>query len=240
MILDAVQKGCRKFIIGIGGSATTEGGIGMLSALGYDFMDENGDILPPVFASLEKVVQIENNRVPEMLKDCHFQIACDVTNPLCGVEGCVYVFGAQKGVKEEEKESMDRAMQSYAACMEKFTGKKFSEIPGTGAAGGLGFEFLWGLPNVELKPGIDIVLEAVGLASALISATLPLHGNPSGCCTSARADSAATGTARSTPIPARSCSTASAARGSFCSAGSCSRSNRTIWSSSTRRWSTPS
>ena len=104
MILDAVQKGCRKFIIGIGGSATTEGGIGMLSALGYDFMDENGDILPPVFASLEKVVQIENNRVPEMLKDCHFQIACDVTNPLCGVEGCVYVFGAQKGVKEEEKE----------------------------------------------------------------------------------------------------------------------------------------
>ena len=99
MILDAVQKGCRKFIIGIGGSATTEGGIGMLSALGYDFMDENGDILPPVFASLEKVVQIENNRVPEVLKDCHFQIACDVTNPLCGVEGCVYVFGAQKGVK---------------------------------------------------------------------------------------------------------------------------------------------
>lgn len=78
MILDAVQKGCRKFIIGIGGSATTEGGIGMLSALGYDFMDENGDILPPVFASLEKVVQIENNRVPEVLKDCHFQIACDV------------------------------------------------------------------------------------------------------------------------------------------------------------------
>ena len=87
MILDAVQKGCRKFIIGIGGSATTEGGIGMLSALGYDFMDENGDILPPVFASLEKVVQIENNRVPEVLKDCHFQIACDVTNPLCGVQG---------------------------------------------------------------------------------------------------------------------------------------------------------
>ena len=179
MILDAVQKGCRKFIIGIGGSATTEGGIGMLSALGYDFMDENGDILPPVFASLEKVVQIENNRVPEVLKDCHFQIACDVTNPLCGVEGCVYVFGAQKGVKEEEKESMDRAMQSYAACLEKFTGKKFSEIPGTGAAGGLGFAFLWGLPNVELKPGIDIVLEAVGLVSELQDADIVVTGE--GC-----------------------------------------------------------
>ena len=179
MTLDAVQKGCRKFIIGIGGSATTEGGIGMLSALGYDFMDENGDILPPVFASLEKVVQIENNRVPEVLKDCHFQIACDVTNPLCGVGGCVYVFGAQKGVKEEEKESMDRAMQSYAACLEKFTGKKLSDIPGTGAAGGLGFAFLWGLPNVELKPGIDIVLEAVGLASELQDADIVVTGE--GC-----------------------------------------------------------
>ena len=179
MILDAVQKGCRKFIIGIGGSATTEGGIGMLSALGYDFMDENGDRLPPVFASLEKVVQIENNRVPEVLKDCHFQIACDVTNPLCGAQGCVYVFGAQKGVKEEEKESMDRAMQSYAACLEKFTGKKLSEIPGTGAAGGLGFAFLWGLPNVELKPGIDIVLEAVGLTNELKDADVVVTGE--GC-----------------------------------------------------------
>lgn len=135
--------------------------------------------MPPVFASLEKVVQIKNNRVPEVLKDCHFQIACDVTNPLCGARGCVYVFGAQKGVKEEEKESMDRAMQSYAACLEKFTGKKLSEIPGTGAAGGLGFAFLWGLPNVELKPGIDIVLEAVGLASELQDADIVVTGE--GC-----------------------------------------------------------
>ena len=103
MILDAVQKGCRKFIIGIGGSATTEGGIGMLSALGYDFMDENGDILPPVFASLEKVVQIENNRVPEVLKDCHFQIACDVTNPLCGVRGVCLRFRSAKRCEGRRK-----------------------------------------------------------------------------------------------------------------------------------------
>ena len=82
-------------------------------------------------------------------------------------------------MKEEEKESMDRAMQSYAACLEKFTGKKFSEIPGTGAAGGLGFAFLWGLPNVELKPGIDIVLEAVGLASELQDADIVVTGE--GC-----------------------------------------------------------
>ena len=81
--------------------------------------------------------------------------------------------------KEEEKESMDRAMQSYAACLEKFTGKKLSEIPGTGASGGLGFAFLWGLPNVELKPGIDIVLEAVGLASELQDADIVVTGE--GC-----------------------------------------------------------
>ncbi len=179
MILDAVQKGCRKFIIGIGGSATTEGGIGMLSALGYEFLDENGAPLPPVFFSIEKVTQIKNDHVPEALKDCHFQIACDVTNPLCGEQGCVYVFGAQKGVKEEEKESMDRAMQSYATCLEKFTGKKLSDIPGTGAAGGLGFAFLWGLPKVKLKPGIDIVLEAVGLTNELKDADVVVTGE--GC-----------------------------------------------------------
>lgn len=79
-------------------------------------------------------------------------------------------------MKEEEKESMDRAMQSYAACLEKFTGKKLSEIPGTGAAGGLGFAFLWGLPNVELKPGIDIVLEAVGLTNELKDADVVVTG----------------------------------------------------------------
>lgn len=92
MILDAVKKGCREFIIGIGGSATTEGGIGMLSALGYEFLDENGAPLPPVFFSLEKVTQIKNDHVPEALKDCHFQIACDVTNPLCGEQGCAIYF----------------------------------------------------------------------------------------------------------------------------------------------------
>ena len=89
----------------------------MLSALGYDFMDENGDRLSPVFDSLEKVVQIKNNRVPEVLKDCHFQIACDVTNPLCGARGCVYVFGAQKGVKEEEKEIIQEEQQEVEGTL---------------------------------------------------------------------------------------------------------------------------
>lgn len=141
MILDAVQKGCRKFIIGIGGSATTEGGIGMLSALGYDFMDENGDILPPVFASLEKVVQIENNRVPEVLKDCHFQIACDVTNPLCGAQGCVYVFGAQKGVKEEEKRAWTGRCSPMRHVWKNLPAKSSVKFRAQAQPGGLGLRF---------------------------------------------------------------------------------------------------
>ena len=90
MILDAVHKGCRNFIIGIGGSATTEGGIGMLSALGYEFYDEDDNILPPVFGSLARVKKIKDDKVPSELKQCHFKIACDVTNPLCTEQGCVY------------------------------------------------------------------------------------------------------------------------------------------------------
>ena len=171
MILDAVKKGCREFIIGIGGSATTEGGIGMLSALGYEFFDEKGNKLPPFFSSLAKVSQVKRDNVVKELSDCHFQIACDVKNPLCGPEGSVFVFGPQKGVKEEEKEEMDAAMRAYAACLEKFVGienkKQLHNIPGAGAAGGLGFAFLWGLQNVQLKSGIDIVLDAVGLKEEL-------------------------------------------------------------------------
>ena len=171
MILDAVKKGCREFIIGIGGSATTEGGIGMLSALGYEFFDEKGNKLPPFFSSLAKVSQVKRDNVVKELSDCHFQIACDVKNPLCGPEGSVFVFGPQKGVKEEEKEEMDAAMRAYAACLEKFVGienkKQLHNIPGAGAAGGLGFAFLWGLQNVQLKSGIDSVLDAVGLKEEL-------------------------------------------------------------------------
>lgn len=176
MILDAVHKGCRNFIIGIGGSATTEGGIGMLSALGYEFYDEDDNILPPVFDSLARVRKIKADKVPEELKQCHFKIACDVTNPLCGELGCVYIFGKQKGVQEHEKAQMDKMMRQYADCVEKFAGKHYSDIPGAGAAGGLGFAFLFGLENVELKSGIDIVLNAIQLDEELKNADIVVTG----------------------------------------------------------------
>lgn len=176
MILDAIRSGCRDFLIGIGGSATTEVGIGMLSALGWDFYDRDGALLPPVFDSLEKVVRIEAARVPKELQNCHFRIACDVTNPLCGACGAVSVFGPQKGVKPEEIPVMDAAMARYAATAEAFSGKRCAEVPGAGAAGGLGFAFLNFFPHVELRSGIDIVLEAVDLETALRDADVVLTG----------------------------------------------------------------
>lgn len=179
MILHAVKKGCRKFILGIGGSATTEGGIGMLSALGYEFLDKEGQKLPAEFSSLDKVCSVKEDHVPKELQQCSFQIACDVKNPLCGPQGSVFVFGPQKGVKEEEKKKMDQSLKTYAATLEKSKGDKIHDLPGTGAAGGLGFAFLWGLWNVELRSGIEIVKEAVHLEEELKEADIVVTGE--GC-----------------------------------------------------------
>lgn len=176
MILHAVKQGCREFIIGIGGSATTEGGIGMLQALGYQFYDADGKELPPVFESLGKIERICSENVPQELRECHFRIACDVTNPLCGENGAVYVFGPQKGVKPEERKIMDHDMLHFAAKTAEFTGKDNTQAAGAGAAGGLGFAFLSYLPNVELKSGIRIVLEAIDLEKEVMDADVVVTG----------------------------------------------------------------
>lgn len=176
MILDAVKRGCRDFLIGIGGSATTEGGIGMLQALGYEFYDGQGHLLPPLFESLAKIEKISAAHVPDVLKECRFRIACDVTNPLCGTNGAVSIFGPQKGVKPEEKQAMGGAMQHYAKKTAEFAGKDFREFPGAGAAGGLGFAFLSYLPHVVLESGIDMVLKAVDLEKELRDADFVVTG----------------------------------------------------------------
>lgn len=179
MILDAVKRGCREFIVGIGGSATTEGGIGMLMALGYEFFDKEGTLLAPRFESLGKIARISKEKVSPELWECHFQIACDVTNPLCGENGAVYVFGPQKGVKQEERKFMDAQMKHYASKSAEFMGTDLSREAGAGAAGGLGFAFLNYLPNAELKPGINIVLEAIQLEKELKDADVVVTGE--GC-----------------------------------------------------------
>lgn len=176
MILDAVGRGCRNFIIGIGGSATTDGGVGMLQALGYDFLDAEGNPVPRGIGGLDRIATICSGRRAPELDDCRFQIACDVHNPLCGENGAVHVFGPQKGVKEEEKALLDGKMRHYAVCTREFCGRDCSGVPGAGAAGGLGFAFLSYLPNVELRSGIDIVLEAVGLESEVSGADIVVTG----------------------------------------------------------------
>ena len=176
MILDAVNAGYREFIMGIGGSATTEGGIGMLSALGFVFYDSNGRKLPPVFESLGKVARISAENVPDALLSCRFRVACDVENPLFGERGAVAVFGPQKGVKPSETAEMDAFMRHYASQAEEFSGKACANVPGAGAAGGLGFAFLNFLPSTELRSGIGIVLDAVGLEDAVRDADYVITG----------------------------------------------------------------
>ncbi len=176
MIMDAVKRGCREFIIGIGGSATSEGGVGMLQALGYEFKTEDGNPIRRGLQDLDRIMAISKENVPKVLKECHFRVACDVTNPLCGENGAVYVYGPQKGVKEEEKPIFDGMMAHYADKTQEYKGVDYRMAEGAGAAGGLGFAFLSYLPNVELKSGIDIVLEAVGLEQEIRDADIVITG----------------------------------------------------------------
>lgn len=176
MILDALSRGCREFLIGIGGSATTEGGIGMLQALGYAFYDADGKRLPPVFDSLGKIETIAAEQVPEALPNCRFRIACDVANPLCGENGAVFVYGPQKGVRQKERQKMDDAMQHYAKKTAAFCGTDNSLMSGAGAAGGMGFAFVSFLPHAVLQSGISMVLEAAGLKHKLRDADFVVTG----------------------------------------------------------------
>lgn len=180
MILDAMRRGCREFIIGIGGSATSEGGIGMLQALGYEISDADGRPVGPGLQDMERIASICKEHVPKELKECHFSIACDVKNPLCGENGAVYVYGPQKGVREEEKPIFDEKMRHFAdkteEYLKKISGTDHRWAEGAGAAGGLGFAFLSYLPNVELKSGIDIVLDAIGLEEEVKDADIVITG----------------------------------------------------------------
>ena len=177
MILDAIhQHGVNSFLIGIGGSATTAGGIGMLTALGYTFLDEYGTPLPPVLSSLGKIASVDEKNVPDEIKKCHFRIACDVTNPLCGDNGSIAVFGPQKGIKKEETKPADALMDHYADIVAAYTGKDHRNTPGAGAAGGLGFAFLSFLPGAELQSGIKLVLEAIQFENDLKDADIVITG----------------------------------------------------------------
>ena len=175
MIRDAIQKGCRRFLMGIGGSATNDGGIGMLQALGYDFLNETGNPVAPGAAGLKELSFISDTHVIPELKECEFHIACDVTNPLCGETGCSAVFGPQKGATSEMVRDMDLWMKQYASLARKLSPKADASIPGTGAAGGLGFAFL-GFTNAVLESGIHIILKAAHMEEAIKDADFVITG----------------------------------------------------------------
>lgn len=175
MIKDAMEKGCRDFIIGIGGSATNDGGIGMLKALGISFFDADGEETLEGAQALSQVASIDvSGKLPE-LSDCRFRIACDVTNPLCGENGATYIYGPQKGVTDEMKPVLDAAMGQYAEVTKKTIGKDFSCYEGVGAAGGLGFAFLSFL-GAELTPGVDLILDAIQFADDVKDADVVVTG----------------------------------------------------------------
>ena len=175
LILDAIEKGCRRFIIGIGGSATNDGGIGMLGALGYNFLDEKGKSVTLNGEGLKEIKTIVTHNVNPILKDCVFRVACDVTNPLCGELGCSKIFAPQKGADAETVEKMDLWLKNYSSVVEKALKNAYSNYPGAGAAGGLGFAFKSFL-NAQLDSGIKIILEETKLEEYIKNADVVVTG----------------------------------------------------------------
>lgn len=175
MIRDAIEKGCRKFVVGIGGSATNDSGIGMLQALGYDFLNSKGNAVPYGAKGLEDLAEIRKEHVLPELAQCEFKVACDVTNPLCGPLGASAVYGPQKGATPEMVREMDQWLADYAKLAANCSERADAEHPGTGAAGGLGFAFLT-FTNAVLESGIKIVLEETKLEQYIQDADIVITG----------------------------------------------------------------
>ena len=175
LIADALHKGCRKFLIGIGGSATNDAGTGMLEALGYRFMDAEGNVLKGRGESLGKIKHIDSSNAVEGLKDSSFIVACDVDSPFCGPRGAAYIYGQQKGATPDMVRELDEGMQAFSRLIYKETGTDVMTIEGAGAAGGLGGA-LKAFLDADLKKGADMVLDAVCFDQAIEDADLVITG----------------------------------------------------------------
>ena len=175
MIGDAIERGCRNFIIGLGGSATNDGGVGMLQALGFEFLDGEGDSIVFGAEGLSDLAEIRiENAMPE-LSECTFHIACDVENPLCGEKGASAVYGPQKGADNDDVEKMDKWLNTYAKLTKEVIPESNPDFPGSGAAGGMGFAFLSYL-NSELKSGIELVIGQTNLEEHIKTADVVVTG----------------------------------------------------------------
>ncbi|CAM3903095.1 glycerate kinase [Aeromicrobium ponti] len=175
LIAAALDLGVKQIIIGIGGSATNDGGAGMVQALGGRLLDETGNDIGPGGGSLAKLVFVDLLELDARLKDVHIEVACDVDNPLTGPRGASAIFGPQKGATPEMVELLDQNLAHFADVVEKSLGKSFRDLDGAGAAGGLGASLLAFL-NADLKRGIDIVLNAVNFDAEVQDADLVITG----------------------------------------------------------------
>jgi glycerate kinase len=175
LIKAALDKGLEKIIIGIGGSATNDGGCGMAQALGGKFLDADGHELSYGGAALANLEQVDLSRLDQRLKHTMIIVACDVDNPLCGPKGATAVYGPQKGATPEMIMELDAALNNFASKVGKVTGKDVAAYPGAGAAGGLGAGLLF-FSNATLRPGVEIILETTGFESLVKSAQFVITG----------------------------------------------------------------
>lgn len=175
LIRNALDAGARRFVLGVGGSATNDGGAGMVQALGGRLLDAGGGELPLGGGALDRLQGIDLSGLDERIKDCVFDIACDVSNPLVGPQGASHIFGPQKGATPAMVEQLDANLRHYADVIERELGQQVADVPGAGAGGGIGAAMLVFLGG-SLRPGSEIVTAAVGLDAAVADADLVITG----------------------------------------------------------------
>jgi len=175
LIIAALDHGCDKLIVGLGGSATNDGGMGMMKALGAQYFDQDGVQLASDVRALLQLARIDLRHLDPRLDKTEIVVACDVDNPLCGENGAARVFGPQKGATEDDIAVLDQALARYGYILSNNTGRNIAVEPGAGAAGGLGAAFI-GLIDAVLKPGVDLVIGIVELTKSLVDADLVITG----------------------------------------------------------------
>ncbi len=175
LILDALERGYRRFIIGLGGSAVNDGGAGMMRALGVEFLDASGRPVEEGGAGLARLDRIDVSKLDSRVGESEFVAASDVTNPLCGPRGASAVFGPQKGATPEMVGTLDRALQRYGEAIERQLGRAVAEQPGAGAAGGMGAA-LAAFLRADVRSGIDIVMELIRFEERIAGADFILTG----------------------------------------------------------------
>lgn len=175
LVKAALEHGCRKLIIGIGGSATTDGGAGVAQALGAKLLDDNGEEIEFGGGELARLAKIDISTIDPRVAETETEVACDVDNPLTGPRGAAYVYSPQKGATPEMVKKLDKALKQFAEIVKRDLGKEVNDVPGAGAAGGLGAGLMAFL-NAELKSGIDIVIEAAKLDEHVKDADLVITG----------------------------------------------------------------